>query len=95
MNWNNLKAFVTGGAGFNGSSLVDALVKLSADATVLDNLSDRLRENLANLLGDMTFIGGDVRNPDAIRKTRRLFGKWMDRWIFDSNKESMLQREMT
>lgn len=71
MNWNNLKVFVTGGAGFNGSNLVDALVRLSADATVLDNPSDRLGENLANLLGDMTLIGGDVRNLDTIRKARR------------------------
>ena len=32
MNWNNVKVFVTGGAGFNFSNLVDALVKLSADS---------------------------------------------------------------
>jgi len=41
-----LKILVTGGAGFIGSNLVDALIGLSHDVVVVDNLSSGLRKNL-------------------------------------------------
>jgi UDP-glucose 4-epimerase len=41
-----LKILVTGGAGFIGSNLVDALVTLNHDVVVVDNLSSGLRKNL-------------------------------------------------
>jgi UDP-glucose 4-epimerase len=41
-----LKILVTGGAGFIGSNLVDALVGLNHDVVVVDNLSSGLRRNL-------------------------------------------------
>jgi UDP-glucose 4-epimerase len=43
-----VKALVTGGAGFIGSHLVDALVADGASVTVVDDLSAGSRENLAN-----------------------------------------------
>lgn len=41
-----MKILVTGGAGFIGSNLVDALVGLNHDVVVVDNLSSGLRRNL-------------------------------------------------
>lgn len=41
-----MKILVTGGAGFIGSNLVDALVDISHEVVVIDNLSSGLRQNL-------------------------------------------------
>jgi len=41
-----LKILVTGGAGFIGSNLVDALISLGHDVAVVDNLSSGLKKNL-------------------------------------------------
>ena len=41
-----MKILVTGGAGFIGSNLVDALINLGHDVAVIDNLSSGLRKNL-------------------------------------------------
>jgi UDP-glucose 4-epimerase len=41
-----LKILVTGGAGFIGSNLVDALVDLNHDVVIVDNLFSGLRRNL-------------------------------------------------
>ena len=49
---------VTGGAGFIGSHIADALVA-DNDVTVLDDLSSGKRENVPE---EATFIEGDVRN---------------------------------
>jgi UDP-glucose 4-epimerase len=42
-----MQALVTGGAGFIGSHLVDALLAAAADVHVVDNLASGSRENLA------------------------------------------------
>lgn len=42
------KTLVTGGAGFIGSHLVDQLLAMGEDVTVIDNLSSGHRENLAS-----------------------------------------------
>jgi len=61
---------VTGGAGFIGSHLVDALMRSSAAVTVLDNLSYGYRENFARWVGhpDFSFVMGDCLNPEDVRK---------------------------
>ena len=41
-----MKILVTGGAGFIGSNLVDALISLGHDVVVVDNLSSGLKKNL-------------------------------------------------
>lgn len=54
---------VTGGAGFIGSHLVEALVRAGAAVTVLDNFSTGKEENLSHLMNAITVIHGDIRNP--------------------------------
>ena len=66
----NAKVLVTGGAGFIGSNLTDALLALGNEVTVLDNFSTGKRENLAHLAGNpaFTLIEGDIRDMDTCRK---------------------------
>lgn len=62
---------VTGGAGFIGSNLIDALLANGAARVVaLDNFSTGRRENLASALRDPRFelIEADIRDLDACRK---------------------------
>jgi len=54
-----MRAVVTGGAGFIGSNLVDALVRRGDEVVVVDDLSSGKRENLN---AAATFVDGDVRN---------------------------------
>jgi UDP-glucose 4-epimerase len=63
---------VTGGAGFIGSNLVDALVSRGDRVTVLDNLSTGKEANLAGALGGGARLEvADVRDADAVA---RVFG---------------------
>ena len=58
-----MRALVTGGAGFIGSNLVDALVGRGDDVVVLDDLSTGRRENL----GDGSELrAGDVTDLQAV-----------------------------
>ena len=62
---------VTGGAGFIGSHLVDALVEAGARVRVLDDLSTGRRENLGHhLAGEhrIEWIEGDIRDAGACRR---------------------------
>lgn len=54
---------VTGGAGFVGSHLVDALLDQGHTVRVLDDLSTGKRENLSKRV---EFIYGDITNPTAV-----------------------------
>ena len=55
-----MKSLVTGGAGFIGSHLVDALYELDDEVIVLDNLSTGRLENLAHLFDDIKFVKCDL-----------------------------------
>jgi len=62
-----MKALVTGGAGFIGSNLVDALLARGAAVTVVDDLSTGRRENLdAALAAGAALVELDVRDGGAL-----------------------------
>ena len=53
---------VTGGAGFIGSHIAEALVKRGDRVRVLDNLITGRRENLSAIADGIEFIEGDIRD---------------------------------
>ena len=58
------KIIVTGGAGFIGSNLVDALIKEGHEVLIIDNLSTGKKENLNP---QAKFFEEDLRNFEKIR----------------------------
>jgi nucleoside-diphosphate-sugar epimerase len=61
-------ALVTGGGGFIGSHLADALLDLGAHVRVLDNFSTGRRSNLAHLAGRIDLQEGDIRDVAACER---------------------------
>lgn len=58
-----MRAIVTGGAGFIGSNLIDALVARGDEAHVLDDLSKGSRDNVSS---SAELHVADIREPDAV-----------------------------
>jgi UDP-glucose 4-epimerase len=63
-----MRAFITGGAGFIGSHLADALVARGDNVTILDNLSTGSKNNIAHLEGKVTVHEGDIRDKELVDK---------------------------
>lgn len=65
-----MKALVTGGAGFIGSHIAEALCARGARVTVLDNLSLGSTRNLAWRRSghDLEFVQGDINDEPLVRK---------------------------
>jgi len=63
-----MRAFITGGAGFIGSHLADALIARGDTVTILDNMSTGLQANIAHLEGEITVHSGDIRDADLVNK---------------------------
>ena len=55
-----MKSIVTGGAGFIGSHLVDALLAKGDEVTVLDNFSTGRPENLVHVKGEVELVEADL-----------------------------------
>ncbi len=64
-----MKALVTGGAGFIGSNLVDALVDRGDEVRVLDNFSTGNRANLEGL--DIEVVEGELRSYERVHAAVR------------------------
>ncbi|MCK5245635.1 NAD-dependent epimerase/dehydratase family protein, partial [Candidatus Bipolaricaulota bacterium] len=62
---------VTGGAGFIGSHLCDALVKRGDEVRVLDNLSTGRISNLSVVKDRVQFINGDIGDMECVVKAVR------------------------
>src|SRR5262245_43499883 len=62
---------VTGGAGFIGSHLVEALVTRGYSVRVLDNLSTGSAANLARVRRDVELIQGDLTDLNTVREAVR------------------------
>ena len=59
---------VTGGGGFIGSNLAEALVRAGERVRIFDDFSSGKRENLKSFAADVEVIEGDLRNMDAVRR---------------------------
>ena len=64
------KYLVTGGAGFIGSHVCDALIARGDSVVVLDNLSTGVSHNLDQLVGNLSFdfISGSILDSDLVNK---------------------------
>jgi len=63
-----MRVFITGGAGFIGSHLADALIARGDQVTILDNLSTGSAANIAHLEGKIEVHQGDIRDAALIEK---------------------------
>ncbi len=75
MGLNPKRILLTGGAGFIGSHVAEALIRRGTKLSIVDNLDDfyarsRKRLNLQEILstGSYDFFEADVRDVDALRK---------------------------
>ena len=59
---------VTGGAGFIGSHLVEALAERGERVRVLDDFSTGRRENLAAVADHIELLEGDVADPETVER---------------------------
>ncbi|RMF04880.1 MAG: SDR family oxidoreductase [Chloroflexi bacterium] len=62
------QSLVTGGAGFIGSHIVEALVARGDRVRVLDDLSSGHPENLAAVRDRVEFIEGSIEDPVAVKQ---------------------------
>jgi len=63
-----MRVFITGGAGFIGSHLADALIARGDTVTMLDNMSTGSAKNIAHLAGKITVHEGDIRDQALVEK---------------------------
>jgi len=66
-----MKYIITGGAGFIGSHIADALASRGDEVIILDNLFSGRMENIRHLLDSrkVTFVQGSITDPDLLEKT--------------------------
>src|SRR6476620_10501996 len=62
-----MRALVTGGAGFIGSNIVDALLERGDEVTVVDDISTGKRENLEQAIANgAELVESDIRDAGAM-----------------------------
>jgi UDP-glucose 4-epimerase len=64
-----MRVLVTGGAGFIGSHLADALIARGDHVVALDNFSTGSTVNIKHITKNFEIIDGDIRNADLINDT--------------------------
>ena len=63
------KIFVTGGAGFIGSHIVEKLVASGAEVTVYDDFSFGNVDNLFNVKNDINIVKGDILDFELLKNS--------------------------
>ena len=66
-----MKIFITGGAGFIGSHIVDGLVLLGHEVKVFDNFSSGNLSNLNKSKDKIQFVQGDILNRSLLAESLR------------------------
>lgn len=61
------KTLITGGCGFIGSHIAEALVAEGVQVRVFDNFSSGKRENLKGFGDGVDIVRGDIRDPEVLR----------------------------
>ncbi len=66
----NAKFLVTGAAGFVGSNIVEALLKMGLEVRALDNFSTGKRENISLFMENpnFEFVEGDIRDIETCKQ---------------------------
>ncbi len=63
-----MRILITGGAGFIGSHLADAIVARGDEVIALDNFSTGSASNIEHLKSRVQIIDGDIRDADLLNK---------------------------
>lgn len=62
-----MKFVVTGGAGFIGSHIAKSLINKGHTVTIIDNLNTGKIENLKEILNQVDFVKGDIRDIELLK----------------------------
>ena len=62
---------MTGGAGFIGSHLAQALLEDGHEVRILDNFATGRRENLLSMEGEFELVEGDIQSAERVYKATR------------------------
>jgi UDP-glucose 4-epimerase len=63
-----MKYLITGGAGFIGSHLSDALVSRGDSVVILDNFTTGSKENLSGVAGSVSVVSGNILDSALVTK---------------------------
>jgi UDP-glucose 4-epimerase len=66
-----MRILITGGAGFIGSHLADALIARGDEVVALDNFSTGSGRNIKGLVGKIQVINGDIRDGDLVDRSTK------------------------
>jgi UDP-glucose 4-epimerase len=66
-----MRVLITGGAGFIGSHLADALIARGDQVVALDNFSTGSTANINHITKNFEIIDGDIRNTELINETTK------------------------
>jgi UDP-glucose 4-epimerase len=66
-----MRVLITGGAGFIGSHLADALIARGDQVVALDNFSTGSTANIKHITKNFEIIDGDIRNKELLNETTK------------------------